>query len=100
MVQVLLGVVVPRPGGRCRGRSSGHQPQPALSLSGPPIAPDSQANTEHGTPELDVLLLGSVDGRHLLRTLAGATLGPRRKFHVSWDSGVWKEEDENESADS
>ncbi|XP_045059870.2 dynein axonemal assembly factor 3 isoform X2 [Desmodus rotundus] len=56
---------------------------PALDLQAesPPIAPDSQANTEHGTPELDVLLLGSVDGRHLLRTLAGATLGPRRKFH-------------------
>lgn len=56
---------------------------PALDLQAesPPMAPDSQANTEHGTPELDVLLLGSVDGRHLLRTLAQAALWPSRKFH-------------------
>lgn len=64
------------------------------------MAPDSQANPEHGAPELDVLLLGSVDGRHLLRTLAQAALWPPRKFHVSWDSGVWKEEDEDENPDS
>ncbi|XP_028385905.1 dynein assembly factor 3, axonemal isoform X3 [Phyllostomus discolor] len=56
---------------------------PALDLQAesPPMAPDSQANTEHGTPELDVLLLGSVDGRHLLRTLAQAALWSPRKFH-------------------
>ncbi|XP_054444190.1 LOW QUALITY PROTEIN: dynein axonemal assembly factor 3 [Pteronotus mesoamericanus] len=56
---------------------------PALDLQAesPPMAPDSQTNTQHGTPELDVLLLGSVDGRHLLQTLARATLWPRRKFH-------------------
>lgn len=50
--------------------------------------PDSEANTEHEIPELDVLLLGSVDGRHLLRTLARAALWPRRRFRVSWGSGV------------
>ncbi|XP_014444029.1 dynein assembly factor 3, axonemal isoform X2 [Tupaia chinensis] len=56
---------------------------PALDLQAesPPVAPDSQIDTEHTTPELDVLLLGSVDGRHLLRTLARAALWPRRKFN-------------------
>nr|KAF6406598.1 dynein axonemal assembly factor 3 [Molossus molossus] len=56
---------------------------PALDLQAesPPVDPDSQAKTEHGTLELDVLLLGSVDGRHLLRTLAQASLWPRRRFH-------------------
>ncbi|XP_066230593.1 dynein axonemal assembly factor 3 isoform X1 [Saccopteryx leptura] len=56
---------------------------PALDLQAesPPVDPDSQANAEHGTPELDVLLLGSVDGRHLLRTLARAALWPGRRFH-------------------
>ncbi|XFG10194.1 hypothetical protein AB1E19_013818 [Capra hircus] len=44
---------------------------------GPPVDPDSQAEN----PELNVLLLGSVDGRHLLRTLARAALWPRRRFH-------------------
>nr|KAF6409623.1 dynein axonemal assembly factor 3 [Rousettus aegyptiacus] len=55
---------------------------PALDLQAesPPVDPDSQADIEHGTPQLDVLLLGSVDGRHLLRTLARAALWPRRKF--------------------
>ncbi|XP_046536450.1 dynein axonemal assembly factor 3 [Equus quagga] len=58
---------------------------PALDLQadilpGPPVDPDSEANTEHEIPELDVLLLGSVDGRHLLRTLARAALWPRRRF--------------------
>lgn len=50
--------------------------------------PESQADTEHKIPELDVLLLGSVDGRHMLRTLARAALWPLRRFNVSWDSGV------------
>ncbi|XP_059521446.1 dynein axonemal assembly factor 3 [Myotis daubentonii] len=56
---------------------------PALDLQAesPPVDPDSQANAEHGTPELDVLLLGSVDGRHLLQTLARAARWPRRRFH-------------------
>ncbi|ELK23861.1 Troponin I, cardiac muscle [Myotis davidii] len=55
---------------------------PALDLQAesPPVDPDSQANAEHGTPELDVLLLGSVDGRHLLQTLARAERWPRRRF--------------------
>ncbi|XP_008536239.1 dynein axonemal assembly factor 3 isoform X2 [Equus przewalskii] len=55
---------------------------PALDLQAdsPPVDPDSEANTEHEIPELDVLLLGSVDGRHLLRTLARAALWPRRRF--------------------
>ncbi|XP_016073842.1 PREDICTED: dynein assembly factor 3, axonemal [Miniopterus natalensis] len=55
---------------------------PALDLQAesPPVDPGSQANTEHGIPELDVLLLGSVDGRHLLQTLARAALWPRRRF--------------------
>ncbi|XP_006868360.1 PREDICTED: dynein assembly factor 3, axonemal [Chrysochloris asiatica] len=56
---------------------------PALDLQAesPPLNPDSKAVTEHGIPELDVLLLGSVDGRHLLRTLARAVHWPRRKFN-------------------
>ncbi|XP_058430649.1 dynein axonemal assembly factor 3 isoform X2 [Marmota monax] len=56
---------------------------PALDLQAesPPVDPDSQADTAHKTPELDVLLLGSVDGRHLLRTLARAALWPRRRFN-------------------
>ncbi|XP_036765150.2 dynein axonemal assembly factor 3 isoform X2 [Manis pentadactyla] len=56
---------------------------PALDLQAesPPVDPDSPGHTEHGTPELHVLLLGSVDGRHLLRTLARAALWPRRRFH-------------------
>ncbi|XP_054565947.1 dynein axonemal assembly factor 3 isoform X2 [Eptesicus fuscus] len=55
---------------------------PALDLQAesPPVDPDPQANPEHGTPELDVLLLGSVDGRHLLQTLARAARWPRRRF--------------------
>nr|XP_028694638.1 dynein assembly factor 3, axonemal isoform X10 [Macaca mulatta] len=56
-------------------------PQPAFILPGPPVDPDSQADTVHSTPELDVLLLGSVDGRHLLRTLSRAKLWPRRRFN-------------------
>ncbi|XP_037676224.1 dynein assembly factor 3, axonemal isoform X2 [Choloepus didactylus] len=56
---------------------------PALDLQAesPPVDTDSQADKEHGTSELDVLLLGSVDGRHLLRTLARAELWPRRRFN-------------------
>ncbi|XP_012412555.1 dynein axonemal assembly factor 3 [Trichechus manatus latirostris] len=56
---------------------------PALDLQAesPPVNPDSKAETERGIPELDVLLLGSVDGRHLLRTLARAACWPRRKFN-------------------
>lgn len=56
---------------------------PALDLQAesPPVDPDPRANPEPGTPELDVLLLGSVDGRHLLQTLARAPRWPRRRFH-------------------
>ncbi|XP_012498661.1 PREDICTED: dynein assembly factor 3, axonemal isoform X2 [Propithecus coquereli] len=56
---------------------------PALDLQAesPPVDPEAKADTEHRTPELDVLLLGSVDGRHLLRTLARAALWPRRRFN-------------------
>ncbi|XP_032982985.1 dynein axonemal assembly factor 3 isoform X3 [Rhinolophus ferrumequinum] len=55
---------------------------PALDLQAesPPVDPDLQADTEHGTPQLDVLLLGSVDGRHLLRTLARVELWSPRRF--------------------
>uniref|UniRef100_A0A8C5KI89 Dynein axonemal assembly factor 3 n=1 Tax=Jaculus jaculus TaxID=51337 RepID=A0A8C5KI89_JACJA len=58
---------------------------PALDLQAesPPVDSDSQGDTTHKTPELNVLLLGSVDGRHLLRTLARAELWPRRRFNVS-----------------
>ncbi|XP_004405132.1 PREDICTED: dynein assembly factor 3, axonemal [Odobenus rosmarus divergens] len=54
---------------------------PALDLQAesPPV--DSRGGTEPRTPELDVLLLGSVDGRHLLRTLARAALWPRKRLH-------------------
>ncbi|XP_059761686.1 dynein axonemal assembly factor 3 isoform X4 [Balaenoptera ricei] len=58
----------------------GLSPAVDLQAESPPVDPDSQADTEHGTPELNVLLLGSVDGRHLLRTLARAALWPRRRF--------------------
>ncbi|XP_075393025.1 dynein axonemal assembly factor 3 [Tenrec ecaudatus] len=56
---------------------------PALDLQAesPLVEPDSQAVTEHGVPELDILLLGSVDGRHLLRTLARAAHWPPRKLN-------------------
>ncbi|XP_057170017.1 dynein axonemal assembly factor 3 isoform X3 [Ursus arctos] len=56
---------------------------PALDLQAesPPVDTDLRDDTEHKTPELDVLLLGSVDGRHLLRTLARAALWPRRRLH-------------------
>ncbi|XP_064236888.1 dynein axonemal assembly factor 3 isoform X2 [Aotus nancymaae] len=56
---------------------------PALDLQAesPPVDPDSQADMVHSVPELDVLLLGSVDGRHLLRTLSRAKLWPRRRFN-------------------
>uniref|UniRef100_A0A8C2RHD5 Dynein axonemal assembly factor 3 n=1 Tax=Capra hircus TaxID=9925 RepID=A0A8C2RHD5_CAPHI len=55
----------------------GLSPAVDLQAEGPPVDPDSQAEN----PELNVLLLGSVDGRHLLRTLARAALWPRRRFH-------------------
>ncbi|XP_076783815.1 dynein axonemal assembly factor 3 [Arvicanthis niloticus] len=56
---------------------------PALDLQAesPPVDPDSQSDTERKVPELDALLLGSVDGRHMLRTLARAALWPRRRFN-------------------
>ncbi|KAK2089162.1 Dynein assembly factor 3, axonemal [Saguinus oedipus] len=60
-------------------------PQPAIILPGPPVDQDSKADRVHSVPELDVLLLGSVDGRHLLRTLSRAKLWPRRRFNVSRD---------------
>ncbi|XP_012890025.1 PREDICTED: dynein assembly factor 3, axonemal [Dipodomys ordii] len=55
---------------------------PALDLQAesPPAEWDHRADPEPGPPELEVLLLGSVDGRHLLRTLARASLWPRRGF--------------------
>ncbi|XP_062033687.1 dynein axonemal assembly factor 3 [Lepus europaeus] len=56
---------------------------PALDLQAEPprVDPSLQADTEHSSPDLDVLLLGSVDGRHLLRTLARAALWPPRRFN-------------------
>ncbi|XP_059009478.1 dynein axonemal assembly factor 3 [Mustela lutreola] len=56
---------------------------PALDLQAesPPVDSDLRGDAEPRTPELDVLLLGSVDGRHLLRTLARAALWPRRRLH-------------------
>uniref|UniRef100_A0A8C2MV21 Dynein axonemal assembly factor 3 n=1 Tax=Cricetulus griseus TaxID=10029 RepID=A0A8C2MV21_CRIGR len=56
---------------------------PALDLQAesPPVDPESQAETEHKIPELDALLLGSVDGRHVLRTLSRAALWPLRRFN-------------------
>ncbi|XP_051018259.1 dynein axonemal assembly factor 3 [Acomys russatus] len=56
---------------------------PALDLQAesPPVDPESQAATEDKIPELDALLLGSVDGRHMLRTLARAALWPPRRFN-------------------
>ncbi|XP_029780487.1 dynein assembly factor 3, axonemal [Suricata suricatta] len=56
---------------------------PALDLQAesPPVDSDLRDDTEHTTSELDVLLVGSVDGRHLLRTLARASLWPRRRLH-------------------
>lgn len=64
------------------------RPPSLLVLPGPPVDPKSKAATEDAILELDALLLGSVDGRHILRTLARAALWPLRRFNVSWDSGV------------
>nr|XP_010960196.2 dynein axonemal assembly factor 3 [Camelus bactrianus] len=58
----------------------GLSPAVDLQAESPPVDPDLQADTEHGTPDLSVLLLGSTDGRHLLRTLARAALWPQRRF--------------------
>lgn len=44
---------------------------------------DADWDAARATPELNVLLLGSVDGRHLLRTLARAASWPRRRLNVS-----------------
>ncbi|PNI15041.1 DNAAF3 isoform 10 [Pan troglodytes] len=87
-------MTTPAGSGRGFGSVSWWGLSPALDLQAesPPVDPDSQADTVHSTPELDVLLLGSVDGRHLLRTLSRAKLWPRRRFNVSWD--------EDESPDS
>ncbi|KAI5757322.1 DNAAF3 [Gulo gulo luscus] len=57
------------------------QAETCAILPGPPVDSDLRGDAEHRTPELDVLLLGSVDGRHLLRTLARAALWPRRRLH-------------------
>ncbi|XP_069919749.1 dynein axonemal assembly factor 3 isoform X3 [Oryctolagus cuniculus] len=56
---------------------------PALDLQAEPprVDPSLQADTEPSSPDLDVLLLGSVDGRHLLRTLARAALWPPRRLN-------------------
>ncbi|XP_030863402.2 dynein axonemal assembly factor 3 isoform X6 [Gorilla gorilla gorilla] len=77
--------VMTTPAGSGRGFGSvswwGLSPALDLQAESPPVDPDSQADTVHSTPELDVLLLGSVDGRHLLRTLSRAKLWPRRRFN-------------------
>ncbi|XP_021101521.1 dynein assembly factor 3, axonemal isoform X5 [Heterocephalus glaber] len=58
---------------------------PALDLQaeGPAAQADADADGDaaRATPELNVLLLGSVDGRHLLRTLARAARWPRRRLN-------------------
>ncbi|XP_054395042.2 dynein axonemal assembly factor 3 isoform X7 [Pongo abelii] len=76
-------MTTPAGSGRGFGSVSWWGLSPALDLQAesPPVDPDSQADTVHRTPELDVLLLGSVDGRHLLRTLSRAKLWPRRRFN-------------------
>ncbi|XP_063656427.1 dynein axonemal assembly factor 3 isoform X8 [Pan troglodytes] len=76
-------MTTPAGSGRGFGSVSWWGLSPALDLQAesPPVDPDSQADTVHSTPELDVLLLGSVDGRHLLRTLSRAKLWPRRRFN-------------------
>ncbi|XP_015105112.2 dynein axonemal assembly factor 3 isoform X1 [Vicugna pacos] len=58
----------------------GLSPAVDLQAESAPVDPDLQADTEHGTPDLNVLLLGSTDGRHLLQTLARAALWPQRRF--------------------
>ncbi|XP_024093225.3 dynein axonemal assembly factor 3 isoform X10 [Pongo abelii] len=83
-IKVWAGVMTtPAGSGRGFGSVSWWGLSPALDLQAesPPVDPDSQADTVHRTPELDVLLLGSVDGRHLLRTLSRAKLWPRRRFN-------------------
>ncbi|KAL4690405.1 hypothetical protein H8957_003884 [Semnopithecus entellus] len=76
-------MTTPAGSGRGFGSVSWWGLSPALDLQAesPPVDPGSQADTVHSTPELDVLLLGSVDGRHLLRTLSRAKLWPRRRFN-------------------
>ncbi|XP_063471409.1 dynein axonemal assembly factor 3 isoform X6 [Symphalangus syndactylus] len=76
-------MTTPAGSGRGFGSVSWWGLSPALDLQAesPLVDPDSQADTVHSTPELDVLLLGSVDGRHLLRTLSRAKLWPRRRFN-------------------
>ncbi|XP_005413409.2 PREDICTED: dynein assembly factor 3, axonemal [Chinchilla lanigera] len=56
---------------------------PALDLQAesPAVHADADADAARAAPELDVLLLGSVDGRHLLRTLARAARRPRRRLN-------------------
>ncbi|XP_017748066.1 PREDICTED: dynein assembly factor 3, axonemal isoform X3 [Rhinopithecus bieti] len=83
--ECLFRSVMTTPAGSGRGFGSvswwGLSPALDLQAESPPVDPDSQADTVHSTPELDVLLLGSVDGRHLLRTLSRAKLWPRRRFN-------------------
>uniref|UniRef100_A0A2K5RGV2 Dynein axonemal assembly factor 3 n=1 Tax=Cebus imitator TaxID=2715852 RepID=A0A2K5RGV2_CEBIM len=83
-IKVWVGVMTtPAGSGMGFGSVSWWGLSPALDLQAesPPVDPDSQADTVHSVPELDVLLLGSVDGRHLLRTLSRAKLWPRRRFN-------------------
>ncbi|XP_004647766.2 dynein assembly factor 3, axonemal isoform X2 [Octodon degus] len=56
---------------------------PALDLQAesPAVHADADAAQADSELELDVLLLGSVDGRHLLRTLARAGRWPRRRLN-------------------
>ncbi|KAM6153825.1 dynein axonemal assembly factor 3 isoform 1-T2 [Erethizon dorsatum] len=54
---------------------------PALDLQEESPAVHLDTDAARAAPELDVLLLGSVDGRHLLRTLARAARWPRRRFN-------------------
>lgn len=84
-MRVLLEVVVHLSEEAAGGALQATTPA-CVILPGPPV--DSRGDTEPRTPELDVLLLGSVDGRHLLRTLARAALWPSKRLHVSWDYGV------------
>ncbi|XP_021101519.1 dynein assembly factor 3, axonemal isoform X2 [Heterocephalus glaber] len=74
------------PGSSAGRRRQGElwRPSPARVVSSGPAAQadaDADGDAARATPELNVLLLGSVDGRHLLRTLARAARWPRRRLN-------------------
>uniref|UniRef100_A0ACB8EV68 Uncharacterized protein n=1 Tax=Sphaerodactylus townsendi TaxID=933632 RepID=A0ACB8EV68_9SAUR len=48
--------------------------------------------SEDGTPELNILLVGSADGRHILKTMCQAHRRPRRKinFCMCWKMATWR----------